>query len=102
MVRALTPDTDHTLIRELQSAPPAIEPDFPLYERSTQFFQLLAFLDQPQVRAKFSLAVWRAFWLRNVEGVGLDETAGRLGVDPKDVLMANSRVLRYLREHAED
>jgi RNA polymerase sigma-70 factor (ECF subfamily) len=50
------------------------------------------------VRGRVAAHTWEAYRLLTEEGLSTDETAARLGVQPSMVLVAKSRVLKWLRE----
>ena len=54
-----------------------------------------------RVRAEFSPAAWRAFWLAGVEGRPAAEVAATLGLGVGSVYNAKSRVMARLRREVE-
>ncbi len=54
------------------------------------------------VRPAFSNTSWTAFELLAIHGRSAADVAAQLGVSPNAVLVAKSRILRRLREEAEE
>lgn len=71
-----------------------------LFDRQHDQFVLQAMLER--VVEQFEPGTINAFRMHVLEGVDAKVTAGRLGVSPRVVYIAKSRVLRALREQAAD
>ncbi len=53
------------------------------------------------IEAEFESRTWQAFWLTAVEGIAIEATASRLGVQSGTVYAARSRIMRRLRLEVE-
>lgn len=55
-----------------------------------------------RIREEFRDATWQAFWLTNVEGLGVEQAAAALGKSVGAVYAARSRIMRRLRDEIEE
>lgn len=51
-----------------------------------------------QVRDSVAEHTWQAFWLTRIEGLSVDEAAGRLRLRPGNIYFARSRVMARIKE----
>ena len=55
-----------------------------------------------QVRSAVAEHTWQAFWLTNVEGLSVDEAAGRLKTRPGNIYFARSRVMARIKHITQE
>lgn len=51
-----------------------------------------------QVKQQVASATWSAFWLTQIEGISVDETARQIGVSVGTVYVSRSRIMKRIKE----